>query len=169
MPVTILPSTSTAAPLPLDERGGGSDVVISFVPVGGTTTTTALVAGPPPGDDDHRAVLTHATFSIDECIVVVSASDHPSSPPNDIDGIIDGRPPPLSLSIVVVEALLDRVDVIDMSNPNMSRDDRARLTDEILRCSIDTPRRRTYRASKALHSKIGLLSPLLQLINSVLH
>ena len=116
-----------------------------------------------------RAVLTHATFSIDECIVVVSASDHPSSPPNDIDGIIDGRPPPLSLSIVVVEALLDRVDVIDMSNPNMSRDDRARLTDEILRCSIDTPRRRTYRASKALHSKIGLLSPLLQLINSVLH
>jgi hypothetical protein len=33
----------------------------------------------------------------------------------------------------------------------------------------DTPQRRKYRASKALHSKIGLLSPLLQLINSVLH
>ena len=33
----------------------------------------------------------------------------------------------------------------------------------------DTPRRRKYRASEALHSKIGLLSPLLQLINSVLH
>ena len=39
--------------------------------------------------------------------------------------------------VVVVEALLDRVDVIDMSNPNMSRDDRARLTDEVLCCSID--------------------------------
>jgi hypothetical protein len=33
----------------------------------------------------------------------------------------------------------------------------------------DTLQRRKYRASKALHSKIGLLSPLLQLINSVLH
>ncbi len=56
-------------------------------------------------------------------------------PPNDIDGIIDDRPPPSI--VVVVEALLDQVDVIDMSNPNMSRDDRARLTDEVLRCSID--------------------------------
>jgi hypothetical protein len=38
-----------------------------------------------------------------------------------------------------------------------------------LEWQVDTPRRQKYRASKALHSKIGLLSPLLQLINSVLH
>jgi len=59
-----------------------------------------------------RAVLTHATFSIDGCIVVVSASDH-------LECIIDDRPPPPSSSSIVVEALLDRVDVIDMSNPNI--------------------------------------------------
>jgi hypothetical protein len=88
-----------------------------------------------PSDEEvsaaaSRAVLTHATFSIDECIVVVI-------PPN-IAGIVigDDRSPPPPSSSIVVEAPLDRVDVIDMSNPNMSRNDRARLTDEILR-SID--------------------------------
>ena len=34
--------------------------------------------------------------------------------------------------VVVVEALLVPVVLIDLSNPNMSRDDRARLSDEVL-------------------------------------
>jgi hypothetical protein len=81
-----------------------------------------------------RAVLTHATFSICECLVVTDEiwRDSSTSFASGINGDDDDGDYDRSSIIDVLE----RMDVIDMSNPNMSRDSRTVLINAILR-SID--------------------------------
>ncbi|KAL3775804.1 hypothetical protein ACHAW5_002300 [Stephanodiscus triporus] len=69
-----------------------------------------------------RAVLTHATFSIDE-VLAVTEGDWRDSSASDLFWVGDRRS---------IEDL-ERMDVIDISNPNMSQDSRMRLINTILR------------------------------------
>ncbi|KAL3827453.1 hypothetical protein ACHAXA_003187 [Cyclostephanos tholiformis] len=79
-----------------------------------------------------RAVLTHATFSIDECLVVTDEDwrDSSSFASENISSLIGGENHRSSIDV------LGHTDAIDMSDPNMSRDSRTTLINMIL-CLID--------------------------------
>ena len=122
----------------------GSPRWIECAMAGDSTTSCDSACGDVISMAASRAVLTHATFSICECLVVTDESWRNSSSSlssldasgseghkyeyedDDDDGDDDFD----RSSIIDV---LERMDVVDMSNPNMSRDSRTVLIHTIVR------------------------------------